>query len=185
MVFFLFCSLTHLLALHPSLYFHADSIKLCPPCSSSNMVNTKPTHSSSTPNAARVDSNGNAITRMHSSMKRPRAPIACIRCHHKKVYISLQPSQSHSNSFFLRSVAMGNIQIVLDALKGAYCVPIQAAVGLEMLNPPVWIPLLITFHNWKSRSSRSKRTLNLSAAYFSPSKSCLPPPVACPMSLIL
>ncbi|KAG0169642.1 hypothetical protein DFQ28_009017 [Apophysomyces sp. BC1034] len=25
------------------------------------------------------------ITRMHPSMKRPRAPIACFRCHHKKV----------------------------------------------------------------------------------------------------
>lgn len=29
--------------------------------------------------------NGDTITRMHPSMKRPRAPIACYRCHHKKV----------------------------------------------------------------------------------------------------
>ncbi|CAO3584184.1 unnamed protein product [Absidia cylindrospora] len=45
------------------------------------MVNTKSNH----PISSRVDNNGNTITRMHSSMKRPRAPIACIRCHHKKV----------------------------------------------------------------------------------------------------
>jgi hypothetical protein len=29
--------------------------------------------------------NGHTMTRMHPSMKRPRAPIACYRCHHKKV----------------------------------------------------------------------------------------------------
>ncbi|ORX61473.1 hypothetical protein DM01DRAFT_1380366 [Hesseltinella vesiculosa] len=33
----------------------------------------------------RADNPGHAITRMHASMKRPRAPIACIRCHYKKV----------------------------------------------------------------------------------------------------
>ncbi|CEP14584.1 hypothetical protein [Parasitella parasitica] len=35
-----------------------------------------------------ANSNGgdtNTMTRMHPSMKRPRAPIACYRCHHKKV----------------------------------------------------------------------------------------------------
>lgn len=30
------------------------------------------------------------MTRMHPSMKRPRAPIACYRCHHKKVKRGLQ-----------------------------------------------------------------------------------------------
>ncbi|KAK4509897.1 uncharacterized protein ATC70_007201 [Mucor velutinosus] len=54
--------------------------------------NTNHTNSSSPANATNKKSNSanasgdtNTMTRMHPSMKRPRAPIACYRCHHKKV----------------------------------------------------------------------------------------------------
>ncbi|KAL9560305.1 hypothetical protein MBANPS3_000032 [Mucor bainieri] len=36
-------------------------------------------------NSANANGDPNTMTRMHPSMKRPRAPIACYRCHHKKV----------------------------------------------------------------------------------------------------
>ncbi|KAL0144861.1 hypothetical protein V8B55DRAFT_1558686 [Mucor lusitanicus] len=36
-------------------------------------------------NSANANGDSSTMTRMHPSMKRPRAPIACYRCHHKKV----------------------------------------------------------------------------------------------------
>ena len=36
------------------------------------------------------------MTRMHPSMKRPRAPIACFRCHHKKVNIKRKYAKCRS-----------------------------------------------------------------------------------------
>lgn len=46
-------------------------------------------HNRSNNNKPSVNNNtstdNDTITRMHPSMKRPRAPIACYRCHHKKV----------------------------------------------------------------------------------------------------
>lgn len=49
------------------------------------MTNNKDTMHNSFTKTNTNKTNGDTITRMHPSMKRPRAPIACYRCHHKKV----------------------------------------------------------------------------------------------------
>lgn len=49
-----------------------------------NRVNTTKS-SAAVNNTSNTATNGDTMTRMHPSMKRPRAPIACYRCHHKKV----------------------------------------------------------------------------------------------------
>lgn len=51
------------------------------------MTNTKDTtmHTSYNKTNSKANGSSDTITRMHPSMKRPRAPIACYRCHHKKV----------------------------------------------------------------------------------------------------
>lgn len=49
------------------------------------MTNNKDTMHTSYTKTNTNKTNGDTITRMHPSMKRPRAPIACYRCHHKKV----------------------------------------------------------------------------------------------------
>ncbi|GAN07084.1 hypothetical protein MAM1_0147d06574 [Mucor ambiguus] len=55
--------------------------------SNNNHTNSTTTASSTNKKSNPANSNGdtNTMTRMHPSMKRPRAPIACYRCHHKKV----------------------------------------------------------------------------------------------------
>ncbi|KAI8065294.1 hypothetical protein BC940DRAFT_348275 [Gongronella butleri] len=75
--FFLFFFL-HLFLPHFPLFLKINFTQPCHLLMVSKLAHTKAL-------TARTDSQGNAITRMHSSMKRPRAPIACIRCHHKKV----------------------------------------------------------------------------------------------------
>lgn len=51
----------------------------------SSSYNNKQNSTSKTTPTTNITNSGDAITRMHPSMKRPRAPIACYRCHHKKV----------------------------------------------------------------------------------------------------
>lgn len=53
----------------------------------SNESSSTSTNNSSNNNVGIAGAGGGTgtMTRMHPSMKRPRAPIACFRCHHKKV----------------------------------------------------------------------------------------------------
>lgn len=48
-------------------------------------------------NSANSNADANTMTRMHPSMKRPRAPIACYRCHHKKVQFHTYIAISFTN----------------------------------------------------------------------------------------
>lgn len=63
----------------------------------SSSYNNKQTNTSKTTPTSNNANSGDTITRMHPSMKRPRAPIACYRCHHKKVHIFAVIFQTYTN----------------------------------------------------------------------------------------
>lgn len=92
------------------------------------------------PSSSSIATSGDTttITRMHPSMKRPRAPIACYRCHHKKVALSSPYTISHSlnNHFLNRSAVMVYIQIALVVSLQVFYAPTQAPVDLATHNLP-------------------------------------------------
>lgn len=59
-------------------------------------------------NSANANGDSSTMTRMHPSMKRPRAPIACYRCHHKKVQLD------HDMSRFIALLTRTWIQVRCD-----------------------------------------------------------------------